>query len=185
VAWAFDTRVNRPLRYYYILAPEYMLHIPVDQCTTLVKYICNIPTDIIYIHTYTRNTFFLNSSLFMMTLTRYQDSIAISNLACNIEREWGLVCKDMVHEESDICYSHEGGSRGGPSRIAFIWIKKTSDSVIINKLLFRKKVFRVYVCKRMVNIFLFGNSCYFYCMLKWFILSYFTSVHKWFIEFSC
>jgi hypothetical protein len=61
--------VCKDMRYYYILAPEYMLHIPVDQCTTLVKYICNIPTDIIYIHTYTRNTFFLNSSLFMMTLS--------------------------------------------------------------------------------------------------------------------
>jgi hypothetical protein len=30
VAWAFDTRVNRPLRYCYILAPESVLHIPVD-----------------------------------------------------------------------------------------------------------------------------------------------------------
>jgi hypothetical protein len=39
------------------------------QCTTLVKYICNIPTDIIYMHTYTRYTFFLNSSLFMMALS--------------------------------------------------------------------------------------------------------------------
>ena len=29
-AWAFDTRVNRPLRYCYILAPESVLHIPVD-----------------------------------------------------------------------------------------------------------------------------------------------------------
>ena len=28
--WAFDTRVNRPLRYCYILAPESVLHIPVD-----------------------------------------------------------------------------------------------------------------------------------------------------------
>jgi hypothetical protein len=31
---------------------------------------------------------------------------------------------------------------------------------------------------RMVNI-CFWNSCYFYCMLKWFIMSYVTSVHKW------
>jgi hypothetical protein len=30
VAWAFDTRVNRPLRYCCILTPESMLHIPVD-----------------------------------------------------------------------------------------------------------------------------------------------------------
>jgi len=28
--WAFDTRVNRPLRYCYILAPESVLHIPDD-----------------------------------------------------------------------------------------------------------------------------------------------------------
>jgi hypothetical protein len=29
-------------------------------------------------------------------LTKYQYSIAISNLACNLEREWELVCKDRV-----------------------------------------------------------------------------------------
>jgi hypothetical protein len=30
VALAFDTRMNRPLRYCYILAPESVLHMPVD-----------------------------------------------------------------------------------------------------------------------------------------------------------
>jgi hypothetical protein len=30
ISWAFDTRVNQPLRYCYILAPESVLHIPVD-----------------------------------------------------------------------------------------------------------------------------------------------------------
>ena len=38
-------------------------------CTTLVKYICKITTDIIYMHTYTTYNFFLNSSLFMMALS--------------------------------------------------------------------------------------------------------------------
>ena len=58
VASAFDTRVNRPLRYCYILAPESVLHIHgylliINYlCTTLVKYICNTTTDIIYIHTH-------------------------------------------------------------------------------------------------------------------------------------
>jgi hypothetical protein len=48
--------------------------------------------------------------------TKYQDSIAISNLACNLEREWELVCKDRVYEDSGVSCSQEGGSRGGPSR---------------------------------------------------------------------
>jgi hypothetical protein len=68
------TRVNRPLRYCYILAPESVLHIPVDYYLSVHnsgKYIFATPPLIIYtyIHTYTRYTFFLNSSLFMMALS--------------------------------------------------------------------------------------------------------------------
>jgi hypothetical protein len=44
VDWAFDTRVNRPLRYCYILAPEYVLHIPVHPSS-------NISSSIIFIYT--------------------------------------------------------------------------------------------------------------------------------------
>ena len=51
-----------------------------------------------------------------------------------------------MYEESDVCCSQEGGSRAGLSRIALIWITKISDNAIINNLLFRKKVYRVYVC---------------------------------------
>jgi hypothetical protein len=87
VAWAFDTRVNRPLRYCYILAPESVLHIAQILLTwywvttTLawrVDYYLSVHNSgkiylqhhhWYYIHTYTRYTFFLNSSLFMMALS--------------------------------------------------------------------------------------------------------------------
>jgi hypothetical protein len=49
VALAYDTRVNRPLRYCYILAPESVLHMPVDYYLSVHnsgKYICNTTTDI-------------------------------------------------------------------------------------------------------------------------------------------
>ena len=48
--------------------------------------------------------------------TKYQDNIAISNISCNLEREWELVCKDSVYEDSGVCCSQEGGNHGGPSR---------------------------------------------------------------------
>jgi hypothetical protein len=71
VAWAFDTHVNRPLRYRYILAPESVLHIPVDYYLSVHNsgkiYLQHHHW--YYIHTYTRYTFFLNSSLFMMALS--------------------------------------------------------------------------------------------------------------------
>jgi hypothetical protein len=34
--------------------------------------------------------------------TKYQDSIAISNLACNLEHERDLVCKFRVFEDSGV-----------------------------------------------------------------------------------
>jgi hypothetical protein len=51
---AFDTRVNRPLRYCYIWAPESVLHIPVDYYLSVHNsgkiYLHVTTTDIIYIH---------------------------------------------------------------------------------------------------------------------------------------
>ena len=56
-----------------------------------------------------------------------------------------------MYEESDVCCSQEGGSRAGLSRIACIWITKTSYNAIINNLLFRKKGISC-VCMYIYNI---------------------------------
>jgi hypothetical protein len=70
--WAFETRVNRPLRYCYILAPESVLHIPVDY----YLFVRNSGKIYLqhhhwyYIHIYIHTIYlFLNSSLFMMALS--------------------------------------------------------------------------------------------------------------------
>ena len=56
--WAFDTRVNRPLRYCYIWAPESVLHIPVDYYLSVHnsgKYIFATPPLILYTYIHTHD----------------------------------------------------------------------------------------------------------------------------------
>jgi hypothetical protein len=97
VVWAFDIRVNRPLRYCCIFAPESVLHIPVDYYLSvhnsgkiyLQHHHCY------YVHTYihTIYLFFWIAVYLWWHQTKYQDSVAISNLACNLERESELVAR--------------------------------------------------------------------------------------------
>jgi hypothetical protein len=55
-----------------------------------------------------------------------------------------------------------------------------SDTVLVFCLMYSQSQCLSLCCQQygVWLTFFFLNSCYFYCMLKWFIMSYFTSVHK-------
>ena len=64
-----------------------------------------------------------------------------------------------------------------------------SDTVLVFCLMYSQSQCLSLCCQQYgvwLTFFFFKLMLFFvYCMLKWFIMSYFTSVHKWSIEFSC